>query len=88
MAVAANVDRERELCRAKSVWLCLSVRRKQRTFATQQKLILNTVDATDSGRVLSLLRRIKAERFVAGAQKAQCVQRLRGRWSRSRSRTP
>ena len=42
-----------------------------------EKLVLDTVDAMDSGRVLLLLRRTKAERFVAGVQKALCVLRLR-----------
>ena len=72
MTVGVNI--ERELCRSKSVLRCLSVRGKQRTFTTWQELVLDTIDATDLGRVLSLLRRTKAEYFVDGLQKALCVQ--------------
>ena len=72
MTVGVNI--ERELCRSKSVLRCLSVRGKQRTFTTWQELVLDTIDATDLGRVLSLLRRTKAEYFVVGLQKALCVQ--------------
>ena len=73
--VAVHV--ERELCRAKSVLLCLSVRGKHHTFATKQKLVLDTVNATDLGRVSSFLRLTKADYFVFGLQKAPCVQCLR-----------